>query len=281
MRSLNISFMKNVMKIGGYYWKNPPDRNKLLKDWWEAYCFIADRIFYQGRKDELSTVIKRMAREVLEAKIDTKSKTGLTGLTITELANIKDTFSNSTRNGKKYKRKSDVRMLFGEFGENRVIDQGVLTLIHGLPDSNLVRYIYDEVNKGHIDDVYWELQSIHSIGHKIASFVLRDVVDLYYDKLGKVSSVRRIDGQKLLQPIDTWVEQVAKKAGIQFEKENHVLHKAQRIVESCRFISESRRKAIQFNQGAYLLGKKSIDILVPLLSKQLDSDTSRSIRGLL
>ena len=64
-------FLK-IESFGDRYIKEelvPWDKTKLTADWWYALLFFFGRSFYQGRRDSVSSQIKRTAVEALEDDI--------------------------------------------------------------------------------------------------------------------------------------------------------------------------------------------------------------------
>jgi len=121
-------------------------------------------------------------------------------------------------------------------------------------DYNIVEYAIQEIRNHRLSQLYERLDAIPWVGDKLASFFLRDVVDIY--KLE-----RWVDGctdAPYLQPIDTWVQQVAQ--AIRILAPNAELKIARRaIVLACHNVGAS---PIRFNQGAWYVGANSLDILL-------------------
>jgi endonuclease III len=69
----------------------------------------------------------------------------------------------------------------------------------------LVTYLINSINQNNdIKPAFELLTSIRGIGNKIASFYLRDLVDVMNVNLGQIQN------RDLLQPIDIWVERIIK-----------------------------------------------------------------------
>lgn len=269
---MNEELMKRVARLAKRYRteilrRSHPQPEALCTHWWKAYSFLAGKIFYQGRSDSLSTIIRNMATTILIEHFDTQSPDGLVHATDKDIINARIAFESMKVNGKSYKRKNDIDMLFGVVGRNGELKkQGIIHFLLSLPKGNIVEHSIREVEEGRVAQLYNELDSIHSIGHKIASFYLRDLVDLFYDRLGKCKHIRSKEAQAFLQPVDVWVKKVSEACGVTFDKSDP-LHQAKCIVDACREVSRSRRFAISFNQGAWYLGAHSLDIALKELSK--------------
>ncbi|WP_440953562.1 hypothetical protein [Methanococcoides sp. FTZ1] len=144
----------------------------------------------------------------------------------------------------------------GHVGRARDIDMtiGVLKEISKMKDYNIVNDSFSKINSGHLIDLDKELQDITSIGPKISSFYLRDLICLY-----ELENEIPIDQLKVIQPIDVWVKKVAQTIGIiEDEDENpEIIRDA--IFDACQKADVS---VIKFNQGAWYLGAKSFDVLI-------------------
>jgi len=108
---------------------------------------------------------------------------------------------------------------------------------------------------GHATALHRELQDIRQIGPKVAAFFLRDLVAVL-----RLQSHLTAEDYVVLQPIDTWVEQVAKRLAIQPAKCGLALS----LVGACQ---ECGVDPIRFNQGAWYVGAHSFDILLERLGQ--------------
>lgn len=148
----------------------------------------------------------------------------------------------------------------GKVGRGRDIDMVIDTLefISRLPDKNIARYSVEMIKNNKLDKLWYGLQKskskegIRSVGKKIASLYLRDLVVIL-----RLEQEVSYSHQIFLQPVDTWVKQIANKIGIE-ETENEM--KLRRtVVERCE---EIRQSAIRFNEGAWYIGSHSLEILL-------------------
>ena len=88
--------------------------------------------------------------------------------------------------------------------KNSVI-QVVLNNVTTQPNYTLTTYLIELINQNNnIQPAFNLLISIRGIGDKIASFYLRDLVDVMNINLGQIQN------RNLLQPIDVWVERTIK-----------------------------------------------------------------------
>lgn len=107
-------------------------------------------------------------------------------------------------------------------------------------------------DSGQVLPVYLELLSITGIGPKIAAFVCRDLV-WFFECEDRLSPVEQV----LLQPIDTWVRQIAWRLWPEFKsldtKAPDMLL-ALRLVEAAQ---QAKCSGIELNQGMWWFGSQS------------------------
>jgi len=155
----------------------------------------------------------------------------------------------------------------GKVGRGRDIDMifDTLEFISRLPDKNIAKYSV-MIKNYKLGQLWYGLQKskskggIRSVGKKIASLYLRDLVTI----LGLEREVS-YDHQVFLQPIDTWVRRITSKIGIEETKNEMKLRRM--IIERCWRVSQSAITAIRFNEGAWYIGSHSLEILLGMLMK--------------
>ena len=112
---------------------------------------------------------------------------------------------------------------------------------------------FQRFERGDIRKLYKDLMDITSVGPKIASLYLRDLVDLY-----DLESEIAPEDLALLQPVDVWVRKVVWKTGIVSNgASDSEIQK--NILEVCQKAGVS---ALRFNQGVWYLGKNAFEIVV-------------------
>lgn len=138
-----------------------------------------------------------------------------------------------------------------------------LSYIDGLTNRNIVAHSVARIQAKSLQEHYFELQArngngIRQVGQKIAAFYLRDVVSVF-----KLTGF--VDNQSAfcLQPVDTWVRQVAVKLEI-VKEDADPLSVQQAIVAMCE---QNHISAIHFNQGAWFTGTNAFDLLFEQLLK--------------
>ncbi len=241
------------------------DPESLLNHWWHAYRFLTDRIFLQARSDIVSRTIRDMAEDALSTTLDVMDPTALEKANDKLIDSARLAFENMEVDGKSYKKKRDVQMLFGVKAKGKKPGkQGLVQFIRGLPNANIVAHTIQEIKNKRITEHYDTLRSFQGIGHKIASSYLRDVAELFFDHLEE--HIRSIDTQMLFQPIDSHVLGIAKEVGIEFYN-NKPLHQAMRIAEECLDVSISKRLPLRFSQGASWFGRRCFRVAMDLLKK--------------
>jgi hypothetical protein len=250
---MNQEYLKKIARFGDEYRQlflfSKYQADAVATDWWQAILFFFGRAYYQGRKEIVSMKVHEAAVGVLNR-----------------------TFANGNRDAVYEEMKSDNwRKLTNELelviGKGKVgkpddikMTTETLRYVGSLPSKNIVAFSVAEIRAGRLREHYNNLQAsksdngIHSVGSKIASFYLRDVVSLF-----ALESFVSSEDLVLLQPIDTWVRKVSVKIGLvgnQNEDENLI---RQRIVEACNLAQLS---SLKFNQGAWFMGYHSFEIVL-------------------
>lgn len=221
----------------------------------DALFFILSYSFYQGRRDELSERFRESAEKALE-----------------EFFKETDPFSSSferihkkglkSTEYEKELKQGDSRLLrlLDILEVNKVNKRGdrlmvasLINFIESNKEKNLVKMIIQEIESKNISEAYKKLDSIWSIGSKIASLTLRDVVYIYEleDYLDKESYY-------YLQPIDTWVHKLSKELRL-IDKDKIYRDEARDITNKC---FELGINPIHYNQGAWYIGSNSLQILL-------------------
>jgi hypothetical protein len=270
---MNYNLISKIAKYGDVYveknlseYLSEDSKNLLVNDSFKALTFLFGRIYYQGRKDSLSKDVSIAATNVL--------------LRFTEQNNgdkesIFDKYNLSEIENELNK---DIGSKEGEGNHHRVgrsrdvkMTKKVLEMISDIENHNIVKYSLARINSGHLIDHYNELQKIHSIGPKISSFYLRDLICLY-----DLDSKIPLEQIKVIQPIDTWVKQVAQAVAIipitdkeSIDKVSTDTYKT-KIFDACQ---EANVSVIKFNQGAWYLGANSFKVLISNLNNlQFEND---------
>lgn len=211
------------------------NRDLIYNDWHKSLDFIFSKVFYRGRRDELS-------ERFMNAALGT-----LKGFEL----------------GKNYD-KLLLEIRLKENGVNNSADRRmvaeILDFVFSLSETykfNLVRYSVEKIKNGEIAEIFSEFDKIFAIGDKLASFYLRDVVLVF-----KLENNLKLEDFRYCQPIDTWVRQVAIRLGIidQLEKKNEKIKLS--IINACRKVNVS---PLSFNAGAWMVGAKSFDLLIERL----------------
>lgn len=245
---------KAIEKIVGYgdtyieqHLENGYEKSRLTTDWWEGLKFLFDHVFYQGRSDKVSERVENEAITVLEKYVNENKENP-------EIILNKNNHEKIT---------CDLEEVIGKgkVGRHRDIEMviSILKFISRIEDKNILKYSVSKIKNGYVRDHYEELQSIRSIGPKVSSFYLRDLIYMY-----SLDSYISKEDLIFLQPIDTWVRKVALKVKIidNIDEDDTIVR--EKIVESCLNLNLSTTK---FNQGSWYLGYNSFDILIDNLDK--------------
>lgn len=212
------------------------EKQGLLKDPWEALSFFMSKIYNQGRRDEISHRVQSAAVEVLR-----------------EYKSIGKLFYDTPFNEIEGKLRNYIGK--GHVGKNADIKMTIETMqfVSNIEEKNIIKYSLEKIKNNRLVEHFYELKSIHSIGDKIASFYLRDLISLYKLEKGLLR-----EDYLALQPVDTWVRQTAIYLNI-IGADDNPKKSAEKIVDYCLNLGLS---PIHFNQGAWYLGANSYQILL-------------------
>lgn len=248
---MNSESIKKIEHFGDKYIEkyltNVFNKDLMRKDWWEGLKFFLSRSFAQGRTDAISMRVEEKAMNILEKYIEDHGGDPIVILKENNHTVIRNALEEVIGKGK-VGRGRDIEMVIS-----------ILKFVSKLEEKNLVTYSIYEIEKGNLKQHYDKLQEIYSIGPKISSFYLRDLICMYSleEKMSK-------EDFKFLQPIDTWVRQVAFKVGIIDKSDEKDSLVREKIVKACLNLNVS---TIKFNQGAWFLGHNSFDILLENINK--------------
>lgn len=215
----------------------------------DALFYILSYSFYQGRRDEISATFERRAKVVLDSFLTSNDVLLLGSSRITSKEVLKT----------KYKK------LDGLLKTNKVNKEGdrlmVMSLINfsqSNDEKNILRFLIDQIVSKKIPEAYRNLDGIWSVGSKIASLILRDIVYIY-----KLEDYLSRQDYYFLQPIDTWVHQLSKRVGL-VGRDKIYTGEAKDITEKCfRF----NTNPIQYNQGAWYVGANSLKLVLENIDK--------------
>ena len=226
------------------------DKNDYLKSPKRALFFILSYSFYQGRRDEISTIFEERAKTALEFFLENNNVLLYSSPRITGKENLRT----------KYKR------LYDLLKQNKVNKEGdrlmVVSLVNFIQfnnEKNILHFLIEKIKSKKIAEAYQNLDGIWSIGPKIASLILRDVVYIY-----ELESYLSGEEYYFLQPIDTWVHNLSKKIGLVDKRSNIYEGEAKDITDKC---FEFGVNPIHYNQGVWYVGANSLAILLENINK--------------
>jgi len=248
---MKVETIKKIINYGDRYIEEHLtgifDTDLMLKNWWEGLQFFLSRSFYQGRRDTISMRVEEKAMNTLKKFIADNENNPIVLLNENNFLDIKNALKEVIGKGK-IGRGRDIEMIIS-----------ILKFVSDLEEKNIVNYSISKIKKGEVKEHFYELQKIISIGPKITSFYLRDLICMY--SLDKDMSKEDLI---FLQPIDTWVRKVAFKIGIIDNINEQDQSVREKIVKACLDLGVS---TIKFNQGAWFLGYNSFDIILENLNK--------------
>jgi hypothetical protein len=244
--------IKKIVYFGERYGKELRENHskKFLEEgWYGGLSLLLSHSFFQGRRDEISDIVREAAMPILDQLFKGKDVSALAECNFSSLR----------------------QDLFGVIGKGKIgkgrdvlMIVSMLKFVQALPgDKNLVRYSVQKIKDGDIKELYDQLiKEIVQVGSKIASFYLRDLVDLY--GLDQFENCIQTPDFAYLQPIDVWVRAVALKTGIIDDDRLSGEKVRESILEVCHGL---KVPSFRFNQGAWYVGKKSFSILLEHLDE--------------
>ena len=212
------------------------NKNDYLKSTKEGLFFVLSYSFYQGRRDEISFKFEERAKRTLNQYFTENGD-------ILTISNMRITSKEKLK--KEYKdlnKKLKINKVNKEADRLMVIS--LLNLIQSSSQKNILKFIVDKIKSNAVSEAYKTLDEIWSIGPKITSLILRDIVYIYEleNFIGK-------NDYYCLQPIDTWVHKISKKIGL-VDKNNIYNKEAKDITNKCFELGEN---PIHYNQGAWYI----------------------------
>lgn len=218
--------------VGRFLQRQIDDKEKIYSDWYKALKFLFTKVFYRGRRDELS-------ERFMNATIKTLDKYKLNrNYNRESLNNLLE--SNGVNNGKDRKMVLEViDLIFNSLNSYQ---------------NNIVKYTVDKIGKGKIVDIFNTLNKIYCIGDKLASLYLRDIIIIY-----QLEKHLKPGDFQYCQPIDTWVKQVALKTGIMKSGGEKIENIKTAIIRHCL---NANVNPLLFNAGAWLVGANSFNLLI-------------------
>lgn len=219
-------------------------RTKYEKSPEEALFFILSYSFYQGRRDELSEKFEKNAKEALKKFLPENDPFSL----ICERMTDKDVLKARYR---------ELDNLLKQYGVNKEGDRlmviSLINFIQSSNEKNLINFLIKQIKSKNVAEAHNKLDSIWSIGPKIASLILRDIVYIY-----ELETYLNKEDYYFLQPIDTWVHKISKE--LELVGEDKIYRgEAKNITDKC---FELEINPIHYNQGAWYIGSNSLQILL-------------------
>lgn len=220
------------------------EKNNYLESPKSALFFVLSYSFYQGRRDELSSIFEERAKRTLESFLGNNNVFLYSSPKMTDKNNLKT----------KYKE------LYDLLKQNKVNKEGdrlmIISLVNFIQlndEKNILHFLIEQIKSKKIAEAYRNLDGIWSIGPKIASLILRDVVYIY-----ELESYLSKEDYYFLQPIDTWVHNLSKRIEL-VNSDKIYRNEAKDITDKC---FEFGVNPIHYNQGVWYVGSNSLKILL-------------------
>lgn len=220
------------------------NKNQYLKSSEKAFEFITSYSFYQGRRDEVSEDFEEKAKAVMIPLMKKRDIFPYYSKRIADREGLK----------KKY---SQLYRLLEDGGVNKEGDRlmvvSIVNFIQSIEEQNILARLIGLIRSRRVAEAYNQLDSIWSIGPKIASLILRDIVYIY-----ELEKYLEKSDYYYLQPVDTWVHQISKL--IRLVKEDEIYKEESKdIVDKCH---RMKVNPIHYNQGAWYLATNSHEIIL-------------------
>ncbi len=248
-----------------------PSWETLRTDWWTALLFFLNRAFYQGRSDSVSSAFREATNKALAELLPAQMSTVERADRVLEWHKAQWLCrANWSHQDNPVRRALDQKYVIELEGSRRSYATGkardremVLDILRFICEHpagsgrvlNIAAYAAALIEEGETSTIYGELDDIWQVGPKITAFFLRDLVAV----LNLQSRLTSAD-YRFLQPIDTWIERIARRLNIQAGPEGL----AAAIVNKCQ---QEGVDPIRFNQGAWYLGAHSFDVVLENLER--------------
>ena len=231
-------------------------RELYLKNWFEAFDFFLTHVYYQGRRDTLSTQYYENAVKALRRHFGdgTGSQRRLHEAWKAKwIPHDPDWHVYADAGNPLWKALTVANA--GKRGDREIVVD-TLRYIRSLVNHNIVTHSLREIRAGRICKHQADLQSIYQIGPKTSSFYLRDICSLYDLDPGAT-------GAEAVQPIDTWVWQICEEVGIAADGDD-LPSVRRKLLAACK---SAGVPASAFNTGAWYMGTHSREIAIEFLRK--------------
>ena len=164
-------------------------RNIYLTSPEKAFEFITGLSFYQGRRDTVSKKFEDKAKAVILPLIRTEHIFSFSSNKVTDKIHLEHDYK-------------PIYSLLENSGINKKNDRlmviSIINFIQSIEHHNILLYLVDLIKSHRIVEAYQQLDGIWSIGPKIASLILRDVVYIY-----ELENILESKDYYYLQPVDT------------------------------------------------------------------------------
>ena len=283
------TLLKNIETLGKRFRKEHLgswDPNKLESDWFNALCFLLERNFMRGRRDEISNVFLWFAIDRLQYHLRPSDDLVVAFRTLMEhhasghldssriLDFKKRQGMKGTANSITHKDFDEevaaanpiVKLLTTEcevtvnwphqFRKNTRLSNEkdlmmVLDTLHLVCQpgcQNVYVYLLQQIKAGRTKTAYKTLDDLHAVGDKLASMTLRDICMM---QPGVV-----LDDVSDVFPIDTWVKQTAKLLGCEAKSDSEIKAFFRKRCSECGV------DIMLFAAGMWYLGANALAILV-------------------
>ena len=258
-------------------------RVDISDNWWTALRFFFNHAFMRGRKDQLSEEYFLFAMDTLKRYFgipDNPAEEDFQSVACRHYEFVKDfdniiqfkrisgrkLSTNSIREQAFYNEIVPTHPMVSELVAKTAIrgqralnnDKDLLMVLsalafltcRGMP-ANVHNYMVGQLSGGNAIGLAKAIKEIYSVGDKLSSFILRDII--------LMNPNLRVEDQSLVFPVDTWVQKIAKRWGC--EPEDHQCVR-QFFVDQLEGASAAKVAA-----GLWYIGFNSLEILLMNLDK--------------
>jgi hypothetical protein len=207
------------------------DATRLETDWYDALQFFLSCMFSQGKRDEFAARFQGLALQVIQARVPDQAQ--LAALELGEGGPLEH----------------ELEAVGVAKRPDRMMVVSALAFARGRPHDNLVAYSLACIRERKLAQHYRELQAITSVTPDMASFYLRDLA-LIYDLDADIAP----DEAALLQPMDAWVQQIARFIGL-ISRQRDAAAMKRAVLDAC---ARADVNPIDFNAGAWYVAANNI-----------------------
>ena len=243
LQTLGKRYVREYLEHQGW------EQNRLKKDWFYAFKFFIQHLYYQGRRDELSARFFESMWSCLQNNFMPDPTKILDASWEQQQIPHDPDWEDEAKEGNPLWDRFD-RTMGKTRDREMVLD--CLRYIHGIDQYNVVRLSLKAIEENTLLDHRCQLMKLWGVGPKTSAFYLRDIVLLFDLKVAPADFLA-------LQPVDTWVQQVVQ--AITKKKLGHC------DVEKWLIHQAPKYDVALINAGAWYIGKNAFPLALSLVAE--------------